>query len=407
MQSSIFIARQPIFDANRILWGYELLFRQSQQAKAANITSPSRASSSVIADGYAIASEAVGRFTKLLVNFPERLLLEGAPLALPPQQCIPEILEDVNATPEVLAALHDLRLKGYTLALDDFAGAEEHRAFMPMVDIVKVDLLGTALDDLPEIVRNFRLHSKLLLAEKVEDERTLAVCKDLGFDLFQGYYFAKPEVLPGAMLPAGQIARLQIVEALAHSPTPRELANIFVSDPALTFRLLKHVNSPWYSFGKPVQSIQQAITLLGSDPIRKWLMAVLLADMNVCANAYDATLTALQRAHFLGSACHHAEECPFQPDLLFLTGLLSVLDTMLGVDMTTIVAQLPLDASVSNALLGKPSSLLPWLELASMLDNGMWQEADTRLAELGLAADTAAQAQAEAFRWATRVLASS
>ena len=212
---AVFIARQPIFHPDEAVWGYELLFR-SGEANFASILDEKQATSSVIADGLALAREGMDSSAKVLINFPENMLVEDAGFALPKDGCIIEILEDVQPSEAALGAVRRLKEAGYTLAVDDYSGQADLKPFIDLADIVKIDVL--ALDSDPERVAEVAdsLPGGLtLLAEKVEDLDIFARLKGQGFDLFQGFFFSKPEIIPGKKLTSNELTKLQLLGELA------------------------------------------------------------------------------------------------------------------------------------------------------------------------------------------------
>lgn len=409
--SPIFIARQPVFDRHMRLWGHELLFRDSGEARTARIDDPDRATASVIADGFALALEAMlpGQF--MLVNMPQGLLEEGYITALPAETCIPEVLETVTPTPEVLSTLRALKARGYTLALDDFVGQPGYEALLDIADIIKVDVLAAGPESLPALARDLHRRGARLLAEKVEDHRMFVLCSELGFELFQGYFFARPEIVPGRKPSVAHTTLMRLLPQLAAPLELRKLARTIATDPGLSYRLLRHINSAWYGLTHTVASVDHAVLLLGERPTRTWLLAVLLSDATQGAKGTELTFNAVRRARFLELAQPDAAPEMRRPtDSMFLLGLLSSIDALLGMSMEEVVSRLPLDEDIAAALCGTCSvergNCIPshWLRLTIALEAGDWSKADTQLDALGLAHEQAAKTHAQSLLWTARVL---
>lgn len=401
---TVFVARQPIFDATGRLWGHELLFRDSPKGPA-NIEDPDAATASVIADGFAIANESIPGNTPFLINFPEGLLLSGAAEVLPPHRCIPEILETVPPTPEVLDAMHGLRKAGFRVAVDDFVGQAEALPLLGLADIIKVDVLAVPRTDLARLTLSLRQHRHaLLLAEKVEDAQLFSQCRGLGYSLFQGFHFARPVIVPGRTLSSGQTARLHLMRSLSGAPDPAQLVRAVATDPGLTYRLLRYINSAWFGLLKEVTSVQQAAKLLGYETLRKWLLVITLADMSGHAAPPESMRSAVTRAKFLEQFCDLSRACSHRPESMFMLGLLSQLDALLGIAMPDLLAHLPLDADFRNALMGEPSGMGNELRLAILLERGAWDEALPLMTHLGFSPVDVARSLADAQLWASRVL---
>lgn len=402
---SIFVARQPIFRTDLTVWGHELLFRSSDQ-ESAIITDAAQATSSVIADGFSLASEGLPRTTRILINFPEKLLLSDIAFALPPDVCMIEVLENVPPTPAVLKALTRLKDAGYGIALDDFVGQPELLPFLEYADIVKIDILGmegdlsktdAVLDMLPD-------RGPLLLAEKVEDSNLLAPLGELGFSLFQGFFFSRPVIIPGRKLSSNEMTRLQLLEELGRSDFHlRRLTEILKADPNLSYRLFRYINSVSLGLRYKVTSLDRAVAFLGERQIRQWLHTAILADLNPAPKAGELASMSVQRAKFLESLCNTDALKSCQPDAMFTIGLFSLLDAMLDVKMDDILTTLPLDDEIADALTGR-NPLHSLLGLASSYEKGLWRDTAEILRLLNLDMRQGDLLYARARHWAQKAL---
>jgi EAL and modified HD-GYP domain-containing signal transduction protein len=404
MIEAVFVARQPVFHADETLWGYELLFR-SGEGNVANVTDGSQATASVIADGLALAMEGMSLGMRILINFPEQLLVDDVGFALPKEACIVEILEDVNPTPEALAAARRLKDAGYTLAVDDYAGQPELLPFLKMADILKVDVLelGNDMERVRRTLEALPVDNIQLLAEKVEDKPSFLALRDMGFNLFQGFFFSMPEILPGKKLSTNEVTKLQLLSELsAPEFEPKRLAEILESDPSLSYRLFRYINSVGFGLRKKVTSLKRAIDMMGLIQAKQWLRTAILSDLNPAPTAGELAFMSVHRAKFLESLCGQADlhrEC--RPDTMFITGLFSLLDAMLGVEMGDILEKLPLDESVTDVLCGEEDSLLP---LVRSYEHGQWADTLRLLAKLGLPPDQADLLYAQSGNWAQRMV---
>ena len=380
----VFIARQPVFHLDGTVWGYELLFRSSEQ-NAVHVFDDEHATSSVIVDGLSLAREGMGSSARVLINFPENMLTSGAGFALPKDVCVVEILESVQANETTLDAVLRLKEAGYTIALDDYVGQPELRPFVDLVDIVKIDVLaldsdpariGGILESLPDDL--------ILLAEKVEDLETYDKLPGLGFSLFQGFFFSKPEILPGKKLTSNELTKLQLLSELAKPDfDPAKMAEILKSDPSLSYRLFRYINSAGMGLRQKVTSLKRAIDMMGMIQAKQWLMTALVADINTSPKAGELVYLAVLRAKFLEQICHDSNLKTCEPEALFMTGLFSLLDAMLGLRMEEVLGVLPLEGNVVKGLLGE-GDFYELLRLASSFERAHWAEASRRLNQLGL-----------------------
>jgi EAL and modified HD-GYP domain-containing signal transduction protein len=397
----VFVARQPIFDTKMKVWGYELLYRHASGAGAASFADGDMATSQVIADGVTLGRTGLAPGEKTLVNFPEKLLLEGFGFALPPESCVIEILETVTPTAEVLAALGKLKSAGYTLALDDFVGQPEHAPFLDLADIVKVDVLGTPGSELGRIASRLGGRKRVLLAEKVEDASMHKRALDMGFSLFQGYFFQKPEVVQGRKMSSSEMSKLKLLKELSDEDfDPGKVSKIIETDLSLSYRLLRYINSASFGRREAIDSIRQAIMVLGQRNLSKWLQAVLMSDLNPTPKGKELVFMSVRRAKFLELLGRMLREPPARPDALFVLGLFSLLDTLMGQPMDEIIQDLPLTAELADALKGSQNQARELLTLAEDLEQADWKSVKSVLDALKVPAQAASALQADALRFA-------
>ena len=401
----IFVARQPIFTSDRSIWGYELLFRHSGTAATAQVADQDVATARVIADGYMLAQSQIAQDKRMLINFPRNLILSGAAFALPSHQCVPEILEHVEPTQDIMDACRRLKDAGYTLALDDYVGQPGYEALMHLTDIIKVEVLNMSRIEVMRIVNQLKPFGVTLLAEKVEDAAMFDLCARLGFSLFQGYHFSKPEIVPGTKVSSAQMVKTQLLATLNKDYDPKELSNVISHDASLTFRLLRYINSAVFALRTKVESVHQAITLLGQNPIRQWLMVVLVADLDPSPAAQEITFLSVLRGRFLEEIAEVANNPLGLPkDSMFLIGLLSRLDALLGVPMEELMEHISLESSIRDAFLGKPNTVRSWLDCLNALEEGNFDEAQTTLDTHGIDLQTAAGVRLQATQWTQHIL---
>jgi len=401
---TLFVARQPIFTAEENIWGYELLFRSCQENMAV-ISDEAQATSSVIVDGLALASEGMNPDAKILINFPERLLIEDVGFVLPPDRCVIEILEHVPATEQTLAAARRLKEAGYTLALDDYTSQPELKPFLEFTDILKLDILNldcdldrieAALADIPSTCKT--------LAEKVEDIDVFNALKKMNFTFYQGFFFSHPEIVPGKKLSASETTKLQILSELSKSEVePARLDKILRSDPSLAYRLLRYINAAGWGLQEKVSSVKRAIDMMGMEQAKQWLRSMILCDFNISPKTGELAYLAVHRAKFLESICANASHGACVPDSLFMVGLFSLLDAMLGIEMDEILKMLPLDNEVIKALKGEGRMAI-FLDIVSSYEHGVDDEAAKQLQDVGLNAEQVELLYVRSRNWTQKVL---
>lgn len=404
----IFVARQPIFDRNQNIWGYELLFRHSGQAGTAKVTDPDVATAKVIADGFSLALTGMPPGRRTLINFPQNLILRGTAYALPKDVCVVEILETVKATPEIVNACKKLKEAGYTLALDDFVGQPGFEEILKIADIVKVEILGQPTANIIKISQALKKGGSKLLAEKIEDQKAYQLTKSLGYEYFQGYFFSKPEIIPGRKISANQLSKMRLLQALTREEAEtKELAQIIEGDLSLSYRLLRFMNSAAFGLAKTLTSVEQAVALLGRRPLKQWIMVVSLSDLAPTPRAEELSFQSIQRGRFLETLAMAMPRPVMPKETAFLLGLFSKLDALLNQPMEQILNDLPLDADIKSALAGEQNPARRLLDFLDAVEAGAWDTTVEALASYGVKQDEAAVLYAKSTSWTQKILGQS
>jgi len=401
----IFVARQPIFTADMRIWGYELLFRHGEDFQIAGIADGDQATTQVIADGFNLAAQGLRSGSRALINFPRNMLVGQAPFVLPPEQCVVEILESVRPEPEVLKACHELKQRGYTLALDDYEGDACLGPLCALADIIKVDVLDKTPSQVRDIVAGLSGYKAVLLAEKVESPEVFRVCRNLGFTYFHGFFFDRPEIIPGRKLSTGQVAKVRLLSELGRAETDlNRLVDIIQTDLAISYRLLKYINSAFFRRVVEIKSLQRAAAMLGSRSLRQWLQVVLLSDLGSTDRAQELVHISVQRARFLQLlAANHPT--PFDQDGMFLLGFLSLLDAILDQPMDLVLEEIPLHADIKSALVDPGSPHAAWVSLLDEIDRCNWPRLSRAAAQLKIPIALISRLSAEASIWTIGVMA--
>lgn len=395
--ADIFIGRQPIYDRRHQLHAFELLYR------------PTRANESLVLDGDLATFEVilhtlttiglerlVGRHTAF-INVTRNAILSGDLRVLPPDRVVLEVLEDVIADPEVLAALRKLVKRGFTLALDDFVLHEGSEPLLELADLIKLDILSSPPEEMEELVRRLRIRPRpsrglRLLAEKIETRDQYLWCQKLGFDYFQGYFLCQPKLVGGRAIPTG---RLHLIPLIAKLNQPEasleEVEQLIIRDPSLSYKLLRYLNSAFFNLRHKVDTIHRAVIHLGLDNVRSWATLLVLASMD--DDSDSLTATALTRAAMCRNLACHAELR--EPAAAFTVGLLSILDSLLQAPMDEIIPHLPLAENVSGALLERNGPYGPLLTLVLDYERGDWTAVENSGQEPAMVRDAYLQALAE------------
>jgi len=366
-----FIARQPILDRRQALHGYELLSR-SGPGETFFRGDPEQGTSKVIADSLLLPDlRALTGGKQAYINVTRELLVRQAPRLLSPSHTVIEIVEDVPPDDEVLAACGHLRGLGYRLALDDYRAGSLWERHLDQVDIVKVDVLVAGPEERARTARDLRRTRRTLVAEKVETHEIFRECLALDYDLFQGYFFARPTVVAGRDIPAGKLSCLRVLREVHRSRMDlRAVCRVIEQEVALSYKLLRYVNAACFGWRGSVRSIEQAAALLGERELRRWAAVVAVAGM-----ASDKPDELVRMALVRGCLCEGlapvAGLAPRATDL-FLMGLFSVLDALLDRPMPEVLEPIPIEEDVKAALLGAPDRLRDVLEVACAHWAGDW-----------------------------------
>lgn len=396
----ISIARQPVFDRYRQVFGYELLFRPGPGGRSAGVDGD-HATARVIVDS--LLRFGIGRITggkRAFINFTRDTLVRGYATLFPREQIVVEILEDVEQDPEVYDACRELKQAGYLLALDDFVCEDWANPLLRFADIIKVDFRATAPAARAELPRALAYRKLRSLAEKVETRAEFDEAIELGFTYLQGFFFSRPLVLAGRDIPG---FRLRYLEVLREVNRPQvdfaELEAIIKREPSLLYKLLTYINAVAFGFRARITSVRQALMLLGEDAVKKWASIVALAGLTQDQPS-ETVVTSLVRARFCEQLAPHAGLEERAQELFFL-GLFSLLDALTGRPMPEVVADLPLADDIKLALLGNRTRPFDVLSCVLAQERGDWAAVELYAAKLRVPEAEVARRYLEAVAWGT------
>jgi c-di-GMP phosphodiesterase len=403
-----FLARQPILNRDQSLVAYELLFRRADTATA-GVMDDLTATASVISHAAELGIENVIGNSLGFVNIDTSVLMSDFVSILPPRYVVLEVLETVKVTDEVVARVAELKAAGYTFALDDVIGdSADMQRLLPYIDIIKVDLMGLATEELITVSKRFRQYGKKLLAEKVETLEQYQLCMDLGYDYFQGYYFARPVVLSGKKLSPSQLALLRIMGLLNSDKENAEVERAIKQDAALGLNLLKMVNSPAFCATQRIGTVGQALILMGRRQLQRWLQILLYTDAyskpGVKSPLLVLATTRGKLLELLAQKCKQGNRG--SADIAFTVGIMSLMDALFGMPMPKLLEQMPVNDNVSDALLtrtGWLGELLLFAEKLERADSGALSLM-SGLESFALSIEDLREIQVAAFEWSDQVL---
>lgn len=398
MSNNAFIARQPIVNAGHTIIAYELLFRRSAHAQSARIASDVDAGITIIANALCnIGTEWLLKGKKAFINMEVPTLMSSFSSLLPKENVVIEILETVQVTNEVLERLRELKQEGYRFALDDFHYIPEAEPLLPLADYVKLDVLAHTPEELSKLVKTVRRHPVKLVAEKVETLEQFKHCQELGFDFFQGYYFARPETLVERVINPAHATVLQLLEKVRQGAEVKDLEDLFKKDVALTFKLMRYINSAGFGLSCEVQSIRHAVSILGMQPLYRWLTLLLVtAGSNATSPAQARTaITRGRMCELLGKTGLPRSD----QDNLFIVGVFSLLPAMLEMTMEQVLERLVIPEMIADALTDRSGLYGPFLALTEAVESGDVERLEELTTALMLSPDQVSEAHLKALAW--------
>lgn len=394
-----YAARQPILDRNKDLYAYELLFRDGLENAFPDIDGDEATSRMVEGSQFTFGLDDFLGDKPGFINFTLDTLIKKYPSMLPKEQVVVEILETIQPGKRLLAECQALKQKGYIIALDDYIHQPVWRHFYPFVDIIKIDFRSTSTDTINQIktaIADFG-HIKLL-AEKVETNEEFQLAMDLGFSYFQGYFFSKPEMMQSKALSPAQMTLAELLYETSKSDMDlNKITQVFQRDVHLSYKLLRYSNSAIFKRRAEIETIKQALVVLGQVELKKFLSLLFTAQISSDKPA-ELMRMSMTRARFAeGLAQLHGK---VDTDKAFLTGLMSLMDAILDEPIDSVMSKLPLAKEIKEALVEHKGTLADYIKLIQFYETAQWQEASTAINALQLANDKVPDAYHTAVQWA-------
>ncbi len=364
----ILIGRQPIFDRQLEVVGYELLYRDSM-INQAQIKDESLATQTVLSRAFMeIGIDRLVGDKLAFVNLPGGMIENDLELPVSQSQLVFEILENIELNPSAVQAIRNLRNKGFQLAMDDVVSADDIAEVLSIVQIVKIDLLAADRDGLPAQLQRLRKFPVQILAEKVETEEEFQWCLEQGFDWFQGYFFCKPTIVSERQAASSAIALVQMLAIINSSDsTVDELERLVAQDVVLSYKIMRIINSAVFGLKANMTSLKQAIAMLGRNQLRS-LLTLMLAD-----HANDKPAELLRVASLRSEMAERLlQEAKLNIQGGSTVGLFSTLDAVLGMSMQAIMDQVPLAPEIKNAIVERQGVLGELLNCILAFEQGQW-----------------------------------
>jgi len=395
----IYVSRQPIFDRSQTVIGYELLYRPGL-TDSHHGTDGTEACLAVILNTFLFPGERiVAPPGKVFIKVTRELLLNGVAKTLPSQPTVLEILEGIEPDEELLDVCREVKEAGYTLALDDYTiGNELQAPLLDLADIVKVDFMKNTREDSGALFQKLANSHRKLLAEKVETPDDFTTAITMGYAFFQGSFFSKPVIVHGWDIPRYKRNYMKILRELSRKELDLHiLERIIKQDVTLCYALLKYINSAYFGLRDEVTSLLRAVVLLGETEVRRWASLVLFTLMGT-DKPPEVVVRSLTRARMCELLAEDVglkgSECD-----LFLMGLFSMLDVLIGRPLDEILEGLNLTKGVTEALLGKESRYRDLYDLVVTYESGEWEQCFQHMSKLNLTTKRITTTYFKAVRW--------
>ena len=397
-----YLARQPIFTPNELVFAYEILWRFGPQ----NFCRPEdveTGATKTIDELFLMGLMQMTHGLPAFINCTREFLVKDYWALLPRDKMVGELLETVVPDTEVVAACRRLKQKGHRVALDDYVDSPAMSVLFDVADFIKVDVLATSLEEQERLAYKFRRLSIPLLAEKVETREQFQRNCEMGYKYFQGYFFCKPTMVQRSALPTNKAVYMRLLSAANRSEIDLdELSRLIQEDVSLSYRLLRYLNSPAFPLLEEVSSIPHALRLLGERATTKWISLVCVAAMSEDKSGELVRLP-LVRARF----CELLAPGAGVPELagdLFLMGLLSTLDAMLDMPMARVLDNVPVNVEIKDALLGKPGLYRHFYELVTEYEAGKWGQNGQATRPMHLPEEQFPDLYLAAIDWASQIM---
>lgn len=395
-----YAARQPILDANKKLYAYELLFRDSIDNVFPDIDGDEATSKMIEASKFNMEISDFTGSKPAFINFTLETLIQGYPEMLTNKEVVVEILETIKPGKKLLALCKDLHSKGYIIALDDYEHQSVWLHFYPFIKIIKIDIQQSSLEEIHQVIEAVKDHPHIdLLAEKVETYQEYDQALQLGFKYFQGFFFAKPEMVKTKSLSPSQIA---MAELLYETSKPElnlsSITSVFERDVSLSYKLLRYANSAMFRRHSEVSTIKQALVILGLTELKRFigLMFAITANPDKPSELIKVAMTRAKFCELVAKDMKHQ----LDDSIAFLTGLLSMIDAILDEELDVVLGKLPLSHEIKDPLLTRKGMMAAIIKLVEFIEHAQWGKTHIIIEKLHLDKEQVVKHYNEALAWA-------
>ena len=404
-EPTLSLTRLPVFDEHRRLWGYEVYCVERTGAPFKASTGENTVVQ-LANSAYMALQHVMARGKKIILDFDEKGILRDIPYAFPPSLAVVNVREDIYTARDIVRSLERLKSNGFLLSVSEFSNNPSCEALYEDADILCISVQGRSRNALRHRLENTNRYQALVMATQVENPAAHGVYKKMGFDLFSGPFFKTPDVLTLHEMTSGEGVRFNILKLLeSEEPDPEKLAELIQSDVSVSFRLLAYLNSTSFKFSHRVKSVQEAVSLQDWNKMKNWLCGVLNTDVSPPGEIEELMMMSARRGKFLEQVAADHDYWGFEPDSLYLLGLFSLLDVMLGTPVDEIVRYLPLDAKLKSALCGESNNeYLPLLELARCFEEARWKDAEEMIQKLALDKNKVRASFLQSIEWAENLM---
>lgn len=351
---NIFIARQPILNEKKQTIAYELLFRDSPKNLFPAIDGNTATSKLLSNSFFSMGIKEITNNKPAFINFTKELILEETPLFFPKENIIIEILENIEPEENIIQQILKFKKKGYKIALDDFIFHEKYQPLIELCNIIKFDIISTPLEEIKSIVKKIQDNHPhiVLLAEKIETPQQFQIAREMGFKLFQGYFFAKPEILSQKDISPNKASVLKLFSEI-NKPilNTDKLINLIKNDVSISYKLLKFLNSAYFAIPYKINTIKDAVNFLGSVEIKKFIKIIAASEI-ADSKPPELLRQAIIRAKMFELIGEYITT-DFSSDELFTIGIFSLMDAMLDIEMSNVLENINFSQRINNALTGK------------------------------------------------------
>ena len=393
MIENTYVARQPILNGNSELWAYELLFRSCDPQGSANIVDATSATAQVLHNSTQMGIQNIIGNNKAFFNCNRDILLDDVVQILDRDVFVLEILEDVELDDTVVSAVKKLKEQKFTIALDDFImdreNIERANKVIDLIDIIKVDLMLTPRELWQNAAEYTKKNGKIALAEKVETAECFNECKKYGYDYFQGYFFAKPQVMESKKISTAAITTMGLLDKIRNEKPNKEIEAEFKQSPELSLNLLKLINSSAFGLRSSISSLSHAIAMYGIKNLERWLMLLLYAQresggMKTASPIFEHVIMRASAMENIAKLCRKSKS---STEKAFLVGLVSLMDTLFGVAVEEIMKEFNFDEEINGAVLRHEGTLGLILKTVSAYESDNPEVLKDSISELGITAE--------------------